>query len=209
MSDDHDKTFHRNRSETFDLVIALIDARVKAAAPVLLLRFDEMSADSMRRSAEKEAWSLFLNAIRHLKNGAPDSQPGALTEALSRMSLRSSSFAAALGVKPPQFEQMYFSVDYTTGREAALFFCLRLVEAAKGDLSKSRQIIGQKIMTEKPAGAFGAAAGENDLNALKKQMAFSFNVLAETYEHACREFKAALEGFTPPPPKSSGQNLTI
>jgi hypothetical protein len=105
---------------------------------------------------------------------------------------------------------MYFSIDYTTGREAALFFCLRLVDAAKGDLSKSRQIISQKIMTEKPGGAFGAAAGENDLDTLKKQMAFSFNVLAETYERACREFKADLEGFTPPaPPKSPGQNLSI
>jgi hypothetical protein len=209
MAENHNKTFHQQRSEAFDKVIALIDERVKTAAPPLLLRFDEMSTESMRQSAEKETWSLFRRGIQHLKNGAPQNQPGSITEALSRMSLRSGSFAAALGVKPPQFEQMYFSVNYTTGYEAALFFCRRLIEAAEGDLPKSRQIIHLKMMAETPAGAFGPGAEKNDLRTLKRQMAFSLNVLAETYGVACHEFKEALSGLTPPArPNSPGQGFS-
>src|SRR3990167_9404921 len=99
MSENHDETFRQRRDEVFDRVIALIDGRIKAAAPSLLLHFDEMSAAAVQQSAEKEVWSLLLRGIQHLKNGAPGDQPGAITEALSRMSLRSGSFAAALGVK--------------------------------------------------------------------------------------------------------------
>ena len=199
MSENHDETFRQRRDEVFDRAIALIDGRIRAATPSILLHFDEISADAMQQSAEKEAWSLLRRGIQHLKNGAPDNQPGAITEALSCASLRSSSLAAALGVKPPQFEQIYFSVDYTTGGEAALFFCRRLIEAAEGDLSKSKQIISQKIMQEKPTRAFGAIADEKDVSAMKRQMAFSFNVLAETYIHACRDFKSAIGSLVPSP----------
>lgn len=206
MPENHDRAFHQHRNEMLDLVIARIESRIKTAAPALLLHFDEMSGDSLRQNTEKECWSLFLNSIRHLKDGAPDSQPGSMTEALSRMSLRSSAFAAALGVKPPQFEPMYFSVDYTTGHEAAIFFCRRLVEAAEGDLSKSRQIIHQKIMTEKPEGAFGGPAAQDDISAMKKQISFSFNVLMQAYENACRDFKTILSELAPPPQaRATGQ----
>src|SRR5262245_21133555 len=112
MVDNRDKNFYQHRDETFDKVIALVDAHVRAASPSLLLDFNEMSEEKLHAGAEKEVWSLFLQGIRHLKDGAPDHQPGSMTEALSRASLRSGAFAAALGVKPPQFEQMYFSVDY-------------------------------------------------------------------------------------------------
>ena len=124
-----------------------------------------------------------------------------MTEALSQTSLRSSAFAAALGVKPPQFEPMYFSVDYKTGHEAALFFCRRLIEAAEGDLSKSRQIIQQKILLEKPNSA------GNDAVFLKRQMAFSFEVLADTYSRACQEFKSALPAAPPSARPKPGQGF--
>jgi hypothetical protein len=197
MTETSDEIFYQQRSKAFDRVIALIDERIKAASPSLLLHLDEISPDSMRQSAEKETWSLFQRGIRHLQNGAPRNQPGSITEALSRMSLRSSSFAAALGVKPPQFEQIYFSVDYTTGHEAALFFCHRLIEAAEGDLSKSKQIIHLKLMSETPSAAFGGNANQSDLQVLKRQMAFSLNVLAETYGLACHEFKENLTALKP------------
>lgn len=197
MAGNHDRIFYQHRDETFNKVIALIDTHLHAATPSILLSFNEMSPEKIQAGAEKEVWSLFMRGIRHLKEGAPASQPGSMTEALSQASLRSSTFAAALGVKPPQFEQMYFSIDYTNGHEAALFFCRRLIEAAEGDLSKSRQIIQQKILTEKPSGT-------PDAEALKKQMAFSFNVLAETYGRACRDLKSALPEITPPvSPKSA------
>jgi hypothetical protein len=208
MSEKHDKAFYQQRTDTFDKVIALIDEQIKAAAPAILLNFNEISADSLYQGARKEIWSLFLNGIRHLKNGAPDGQPGSMTEALSKISLRSSTFTAALGVKPPQFEQMYFTVNYTTGHEAALFFCRRLIEAAEGDLSKSTQIIRQKMAQETPASAFGGEAGKNDANAVKRQMVLSFNVLAETYGQACQEFKSSLSGLTPPThPKPDAQSF--
>jgi hypothetical protein len=178
--------FRQQRDEAFDKVLALIDRHIQTAAPVLLLDIDEISEDSMRRSAEKEIWSLFRRGILYLKNGAPDKQPGSITEALSKASLRSGGFAAALGIKPPHFEPLYFSVDYTTGAEAALFYCLRLIDAAEGDLAKSKQIIHQKMLLETPTG---------ETPAIKKQMAFSFNVLAETYGSICHDLKTMLDGL--------------
>lgn len=203
MPENHDKTFQQARSDTFDAVIALIDKRIQAAIPALLLRYDEISETNLRENAEKESWSLFLRGVSHLKNGAPGNQPGSITEALSRMSLRSSTLAASIGIKPPQFEPLYFSVNYTAGDEAALFFCRRLIEAATGDLLKSRQIIHQKMMREKPDAAFGDGADLENIKALKRQMAFSFNVLADAYSHACHDFKETLSGMIAPRPRIS------
>lgn len=177
----HDADFFPQRDETFSKVIAYVDARIKTATPIVVLRLEEKSPDTLRANASIEVWSLFLNGIRHLKDGAPDSQPGAMTEALSRTSLRSSPLAAALGIRPPQFEPIYFSIDYTTGAEAALFLCRRLVEAAETDFPKSRQLIQQKILAEKPA-----------MDTLKEQMALSFDVLAGMYVNVCGELKSTL-----------------
>jgi hypothetical protein len=177
----HDDDFNQQRDAAFDKVIVLVDQRVKAATPVVVLHLQEKSPDTLRANAAGEVWSLFLNGIRHLKDGAPDGQPGAMTEALSRTSLRASPLAAALGIRPPQFEPIYFSIDYTTGDEAVIFLCERLIEAAEADFPKSRQIIQQKILTEKPA-----------MDTLKEQMALSFEVLAETYARVCGEMKELL-----------------
>ena len=180
MNSGHDDIFHQSRSETYDRVIAQVNARLQSATPVLTLRTDDLSADALKQGTEKEVWSLFLGGIRHLKNGAPGNQPGSVTEPLSRMSLRSSAFAASLGVKPPQFEKMFFSANFSNGNEAALFFCRRLLGAAEGDLSKSKQIIQQKILVEKTE------------ETLKKQMAFSFGMLVDAYVRCCKEFKGTL-----------------
>jgi hypothetical protein len=182
MPVDYSEDFCQQRDETFSKVIAHVDTRIHAATPVVVLRLEEKSPDTLRANASVEAWSLFLSGIRHLKDGAPDGQPGAMTEALSRTSLRASPFAAALGIRPPHFEPIYFSIDYTTGAEAALFLCLRLVEAAEADFPKSRQLIQQKILAEKPA-----------VDTLKEQMALSFDVLAGTYVKVCAEMKEALD----------------
>ncbi len=193
MSEDRDQDFDQQRNAAFDAIIALLDDRRRAASPAVLLNFSEMAADQLRESALRESWSLFLNGVFHLKNGAPGNRPGSMIEALARASLRSSAFAAALGIRPPQFEPIYFSVDYATGHEAAVFFCRRLVEAAEGDLAKSTQIIRQKITLEKPVTAFGTdIVHPVTVDILKRQMVFSFNVLAETYGQACREFKSSL-----------------
>ena len=93
----HDEDFCRQRDETFSKITTLLDGRIRAITPVVVLRPQEMSPDNLRANAEKEVWSLFRNGIRHLKDGAPDGQPGAMAEALSRTSLRASPLAAALG----------------------------------------------------------------------------------------------------------------
>ena len=184
MSLRDDVHFHQLREKTFNSVIALLNERMRAATPVVVIHTQEKSPETLRSNAEKEIWSLFLNGIRHLKDGAPNGQPGSMPEALARASLRASSLAAALGVRPPQFEPIYFTIDYTTGREAALFLCRRLMEGLEIDFAKSRQIIQQKILAEKPAEG-----------ALKEQMALSFDVLAEAYLWACNELKSTLENI--------------
>ncbi len=181
MAAEHSEDFIRQREAAFNQVITLVDGHIKAVTPVVVLHLQEKSPDTLRANAAVEVWSLFLNGIKHLKDGAQGGQPGAMAEALSRTSLRASPLAAALGIRPPQFEPLYFSIDYTTGTEAALFLCRRLVEAAEGDFPKSRQLIQQKILAEKPA-----------VDTLKEQMALSFDVLAGTYERVCGEMKTEL-----------------
>ena len=148
------------------------------------MHLQEKSPETLRENPAFEVWSLFLNGIRHLKEGAPDRQPGSMTEALSRASLRASPFAAALGIRPPQFEPIYFTIDYTTGHEAALFLCRRLVEAAEGVSPKAARSSSREYSAEKPPA-----------ETLKEQMALSFNVLAATYAQTCRDIKSALADF--------------
>ena len=179
------ENFNRQRDTAFSEVISRVEDHIRAAAPVVILHLQEKSPDGLRANATAEVWSLFLKGIRYLKDGAPNGQPGSMHESLSRTSLRASSFAAALGISPPQFEPIYFSVDYSTGAEAAIFLCHRLVEAAEADFPKSRQMIQQKILAEKPA-----------MDTLKEQMALSFDVLAGTYERVCGELKVELSALS-------------
>lgn len=225
---DHNDRFDQERSQTFDRILAVIEAKTKAISPALITDIHSLSPGSMQESAEREAWELLAKGLRHLKDGAPDGQPGSMAGALSRSSLRNSALAASLGVKQPQFEQMYFQVDYSTGHEAALFYTKRLIEAAEGDFSKSRQIIQQKISSEKPFGAFGimtdvdpelseifdavrkstgvdaqpkpdaAAVPHKDLAAMRKQTITSFNMLMEQYTEVCKTLRQELENIPAP-----------
>ena len=181
MTANHDDNFNRQRDIVFGKVLSLVDGHLHAVTPVVVLHIQEKSPAELRANAAVEAWSLFRSGLRHLKNGAPDGGPGSMHESLSKVSLRASPLAAALGISPPQFEPIYFSIDYTTGAEAALFLCTRLIEAAEADYPKSRHIIQQRILAEKPA-----------MDVLKEQMALSFDVLAATYEQVCGELKREL-----------------
>jgi len=147
--------FEQERKAGFTKIIEWVEAKAQAVNPPLILDIHAASPGAMQQSAEKESWQLLAKGLRHLKDGAPGGNPGSMAEALSRASLRNASLASSLGVKPPQFEQMYFNAEYSSGHEAAVFYTKRLIEAAEGDFSKSRQIIQQKIFSEKPFGAFG------------------------------------------------------
>jgi hypothetical protein len=180
MPDQQDQLFHQDRRAAFDKVIAFVSSRAQKISPQILLTYTELSPENLQEAARKEAWALFMNGITHLKEGAPGGQPGSVSEALSRTSLRASPFAAGLGVKPPQFEQLFFSIDYTNGHEAALFFCQKLAEAAENDIPKSRQVIQQKILAEKQP------------EFLKLHMGATCDALVENYIRCCQDLKSGL-----------------
>lgn len=247
MTDQNNPRFQGDRYLTLRKVLEFVEGQQSALTPKLITDITLLSPGSMQQSAEKEAWGLMAKGIRHLMDGAPGGAPGSMTEALSRTSLRNSSLASSLGVKPPQFEKMYFDIDYTNGHEAALFDCKRLVESAEGDLAKSRQIIQQKILTEKPVGAFGImtdipdpelsdlfgrvaksmgvevsgipapkppedAVSKENLNAMRKQMVMSFNMLSDAYAEVCKKLYAELPRIPEPEQpqfKSKGRSFDL
>jgi len=250
MSNAHPQdAFEQQRQASFAKIIEWVEAKAEAIRPPLILDIHAASPGAMQQSAEKESWQLLARGLRHLKDGAPGGKAGSMAEALSRASLRSASLAASLGVKPPQFEQMYFNVEYSSGHEAAVFYTKRLLEAAEGDFSKSRQIIQQKIFSEKPFGAFGImtdvdpelrdifdavrkstgisadplrgntpapdAVPQQDLQAMRKQMVTSFNMLVDAYTAACAELKEAVDNIPAPAvpkpqrPGKSGQSFDL
>ncbi len=189
MTKTPDDIFSQSRRETWERIAALIDARIAALPVGILLNPDDLSLDASRNSAARECWTLLKAGVLHLKSGAPSGKEGSMAGALTRASLRSSALAAALGIKKPQFEQMFFSVDgYSTGQEAALFLCRRLVEAAEADLDASRRKIGKVVREENAAD-------------MKQQIAFSFQMLAGIYGGVCRDMREMLDGFTPPAPQ--------
>ncbi len=186
--------FSAERNATLDRVLALVEMRLDAVKTPIVTDIREISMTDT--AAEKESWFLVGNAVRHLKDGAPGYLPGSMAEALTKISLRSSTLAASLGVKPPQFEQMLFQADYADGRDAAIFMCQRLIEAAEGDAVKSRQIIAHKILLEKPElSPVFAQASKEDLIAFKKQMALSLDMLLHSYAATCKHVRNGIEAF--------------
>lgn len=161
--------FTTARNDAFDAVIRHIESRCGTG-----------TLADVRLNAEKDCWTLLLNGVSHLKSGAPGRLPGALNEALSKASLRASPLAAALGVKPPQFEPILLGADYADGREAALFLCGKLLDGALEDFEKSRRALQQKILAEKPA------------EELKRQMALSCDALTESYARVCAALREDL-----------------
>jgi len=194
MQDKEEIEFRELRDLTFDSVIEVLNTHISETPATLLLSPHEISESSMKQNAKRESFSLFLQSVSHLKSGAPDNRMGLMTTAASKASLRSSSLAASIGVTPPEFEQIYFSIDYKNGYEAAVFFCDKLFNVAEGDFQTSKSVIYKKISDDKA----------DDI--LKKQIAFSFNVLSETYLSICNELKYRLKYIEPPiDPKPSSQ----
>lgn len=199
------KSFLDERNAMMDRVVALLDRQMAESRPRLLGNMGEMAPGEALRAARLECWALLRNGVLHLKEGAPGGAPGSMAEALSRASLRRSALAAALGVKPPQFEQIFLPADFSTGAEAALYFCRRLCDAALGDLSKSRQLLHQKILAKNALSAFALAGAERTQDDLRRQIALSFDALTSAYPDVCKDFRTSLDDLalspnTPKPP---------
>mgnify|MGYP007088348916 CR=1 FL=1 len=247
MTDQNNPRFQGDRYLTLRKILEVVENQQSAIVPTLITNINLISPGAMQQGAEKEAWGLLAKGIRHLMDGAPGGAPGSMTEAISRASLRSSALASSVGVKPPQFENMYFDVDYTNGHEAAIFDCKRLVDSAGGDMAKSRQIIQQKILTEKPVGAFGImtdipdpelrdlfgkvaqsmgikaegipapkapedAVSKENLNAMRKQMVMSLNMLSDAYAEVCKKLTEELPRIPEPEQpqfKSKGRSFDL
>lgn len=209
--------FETERLQTMDRILAIVQSRLDAEAPPkIVLDLRVISPATAGQSAAREAWSLLAQGLRHLKDGGPQGQQGLITEALSKASLRNTALSASLGIRQPKFTQMLFSVPFRSGFETALFYSRRLIEAAEGDIGKSRQIIQQKIYAEDTArlfmpmddvlaAAFTAAdkqapVSKETLTQLRRQMIVSFNVVSDKYTEACQILRDALRGLPPPRP---------
>jgi hypothetical protein len=212
-----DLHFTQERNDAFDCILALVRRHIDGAPAPLILSSADVSASSAKGLAEREAWKLLEDGIRHLKDGGAGGAPGLLTGALVKASLRSSTLAASLGVKPPRFEDTSQDLHSDNGREDAVLFCKRLIEAAVVDIPKSCHLIQQKIALAPGlqtvtvadaalAAMMDAAAARNETSmTLRKQAVLSFNCLLDAYKGAFDMFRAELpNAFKPRTPGPAG-----
>ena len=216
-----DVFYRRNRNATFDVILGVIAEQMAAVPVTIALDVHSISPTSARNGAEKECWRLLESGVRHLKDGAPNEEPGTLAAALSKTTIRASAFATGLGVRPPQFEDVDYFQEFDSGREEAVFLTRRLIEAATADVAKSQKIIGARMSLTDAGGAFGAApaiedpelraifaavkgapspVSTDDIAAMKKQTVLSFNALLHAFGETGEALKAALD-VLPPTPK--------
>jgi len=216
-SDMRNAAYRRDRDRTFDRILLAISQNIEAVPVVFSLDIHVLSPSAAQVGATREAWRLLQAGVQHLKDGAPGGEPGSLAGALEKASIRKSSFAAAIGVKPPAFEDTFFFASHDSGADEAAFQTRRLVEAAVADLAHSRQIIGAQLSLSDPAAAFGEtpevndpdlkaifdavnisgpgrghATASEDIAAVRKQSVLSFNALVNAYGEAGPQLKQQL-----------------
>jgi hypothetical protein len=155
-------SFALERDRTYDRIIAAVDKKANAIAPLLIVDIHTMAPGAVRQSAEREAWSLLGKGLRHLKSGAPGGKPGLFTEAVSRASLRNAPLAASYNVAVPKFESVYINLEFDSGAAEAVFYARRLLEALEADRDKSTQILQNHIAASDAAAAFGVPNAVTD-----------------------------------------------
>jgi hypothetical protein len=225
MSEFFNPDFRTARDRSFGALCKSLQERIDAIPVTLVTDISLLSPTSAQRAAEKECWQLFLNGIRHMKDGGPAGQPGLFTEALAKASFRASSLAQTTGVAPPKFEQVYFAVDYTNGHEEAVFFASQLVRAAMDDLKKSVSLLRQKMVegnlseeeslirqsgdkdmlalfeaikkTQGPATAENVFGKDLSLE-LRKQAFMSLQILEDVYAETCDRLAHDIKNLKPP-----------
>lgn len=232
MPDFDNNQFQEERRQGFDQILALVATHLDQLQPKLILDISLMSPGHMQQSAQKEAWQLIYNGIQHLKEGAPQKQPGSMATALTKASLRSSALASTLGIKPPQFEPIFLPAAYTNGHDAAAFLSTWLLTSAETDFAKSRDIIEKKIVSDDMQAAFGFFDGidpslkdifeevkngtgidlpivtpdkvnADDLGNFRRQMLTSFNMLSASYPACCKTLAAEIESLPPLSPSAT------
>lgn len=234
-----EEQYQQDRNAAYDRILSLVQRHIDATPAEMIVDLGLVSPSRARDAAERDVWKLFQNGIRHLKDGGQLDAPGSFAGAVTKTSLRSAPMASTLGVKPPQFDENYFDIEFDSGAAEAVFRSRRLMEAVTADASKSQQLIRQKLGFTAPLampdkgdgisdpelkGVFDAAqksaaqksaapkeAGEdNILAAIRRQTVLSFNLLCEVYGPAAATLKGEIaELFTQPPPKPSLKNQSF
>lgn len=140
--------------------------------------FDELGAILAPSMADiqSDAVLLIREGILHLKEGAPNGNPGSLIGAVEKSNLRRSSLAASLGIQPPKFEAAPLSVIYPDGKSDAVQTALRLLETIEGDLPKSRDIIRRRLLSD----------AQLRKSQLYRHFTDTLNILADDYQQNCR-----------------------
>ncbi|MDI1228928.1 MAG: hypothetical protein PSY14_14705 [bacterium] len=207
----------KDRSATYDRMLLLAKQHVDALPLAIVTDLHSLSPTAAATDAKRESWRLLARGIQHLKDGAPNGDAGAVSGAIEKASLRNSSLAQTLGVKPPTYEAAEFDMPFfQSGQEEAIFFAARLSEALLGDLDTSKVKITEKLATANPAQAFGSDADsaqlqkifdavksgngtpvvpQRDLVDLRKQTILSFNYLNDAYAETMQAFKAELNNL--------------
>ncbi|HYD17102.1 MAG TPA: hypothetical protein VEF76_01320 [Patescibacteria group bacterium] len=219
-----DEKHSSQRSETYDRMLLAIDRHIAALPVSILTDFHHLSPTAAAQDATREVWQLLAKGVRHLKSGSPDGSPGTIAGAIEKASLRASSLAVTIGVKPPNYVPQPFDLPYfQDGKEEAVFYAARLLEALEADLGTSTQKITAKLGEAKPAHAFGdpemdaaqlqkifeavkdgsaaPALPQRDLVDIRKQTVMSFNFLTDAYPKVLAEFAAELDSLPQLPPK--------
>ncbi len=202
------------RSATYDRMLLLAKQQADALPLAIVTDLHALSPTAAANDAKREVWHLLARGIQHLKDGAPGGEAGAVSGAIEKASLRSSSLANSLGVRPPKYEAQEFDMPFfQSGQEEAIFFAARLSEALLADLDTSKVKITQKLAAANPAQAFGTDADaaqlqkifdavksgngapvvpQRDLVDVRKQTILSFNYLNDAYAEVMQNFKAQL-----------------
>lgn len=201
--------------ETMDALIEIADRRIDRNVPVLITDLHDAGAALWTAGAERESWQLLKNGLQHLKEWAPGREPGSITTALTKASLRSSAMAASLGVLPPRFADVDYEKKPLEPKQEALFIADQLVTISMNNVRKSHDVIAKAITEDKVMAALGidnaalkklfqAVAGRRDIppppeivskkdvESMQRQMHAQLKTLTDTYAEACKRMKAAI-----------------
>ena len=146
ISGGHNKNFDIERTKAFEYILEIIteQKRIAGEGP-LIISVTDLDPSKIKKTAAAESWNMIEKGVRHLMDGGPAGTPGLFNAALSKMSLRSSPLAQALGVKKLPFEDENVIALYHDGFTAAFSPVKRLLEAAIHDARDSKRLIATAV----------------------------------------------------------------
>lgn len=201
--------------ETMDALIDITDRRIGMNVPVIITDLHDTGSPLWDASAQRESWQLLKNGLQHLKEWAPGREPGSITAALTKASLRSSAMAVSLGVLPPQFMDIDYDKKPLQPKQEALFIADQLVTISMDNVRKSHDTIAKAITEDKVMSALGidnaalkklfqAVAGRRDIppppqivspeevQSMQRQMHAQLKTLTDAYTEVCKKMKTAI-----------------